>query len=113
MLAIGAIVVGLAVLRPTQAWDSVLFAARALVEIAPWLGVSPVFAAGAQGTGARRPVAPGVPLGPVMAFWIASPLMDPNMFILTTAQLGLGFTLAKTAAAIGMGAGSGFGTMAP
>lgn len=54
----------------------------------------------------------GVPLPPVMAFWISSPLMDPNMFILTAAQLGVGFTLAKTVAAIGMGAGSGFATMA-
>ncbi len=54
----------------------------------------------------------GVPLAPVMAFWISSPLMDPNMFILTTAQLGVGFAVAKTLAAIGMGAASGFATMA-
>jgi uncharacterized membrane protein YraQ (UPF0718 family) len=25
----------------------------------------------------------GVPLAPVMAFWLASPLMDPSMFVLT------------------------------
>lgn len=49
----------------------------------------------------------GVPLPPVMAFWISSPLMDPNMFVLTAAQLGLGFAVAKTVAAIGMGAASG------
>jgi len=54
----------------------------------------------------------GVPLAPVMAFWISSPLMDPNMFILTAAQLGVGFAVAKTLAAIGMGAASGFATMA-
>ena len=54
----------------------------------------------------------GVPLAPVMAFWISSPLMDPNMFILTTAQLGVGFAIAKTLAAIGMGAASGFASMA-
>jgi hypothetical protein len=54
----------------------------------------------------------GVPLAPVMAFWISSPLMDPNMFILTAAELGLGFAVAKTLAAIGMGAASGFATMA-
>jgi uncharacterized membrane protein YraQ (UPF0718 family) len=30
----------------------------------------------------------GVPLAPVMAFWLASPLMDPSMFILTAGTLG-------------------------
>jgi hypothetical protein len=49
----------------------------------------------------------GVPLAPVMAFWISSPLMDPNQFLLITAQLGAGFAVAKTVAAIGMGLGSG------
>lgn len=50
----------------------------------------------------------GVPLAPVMAFWIASPLMDPEMFILTTAVLGLDFALVKTFAAIGMALLAGF-----
>lgn len=45
----------------------------------------------------------GVPIAPVMAFWIASPLMDPNMFVLTAATLGLEFAVAKTVLAIGMG----------
>ena len=30
----------------------------------------------------------GVPLPPVMAFWLASPLMDPTMFVLTVGTLG-------------------------
>ena len=38
----------------------------------------------------------GVPLAPVMAFWIASPIMDPEMFILTAAGIGFNFALAKT-----------------
>jgi len=54
----------------------------------------------------------GVPLAPVMAFWIASPIMDPEMFILTGAVLGLKFTVAKTVAAIGMGLVAGFATHA-
>ena len=33
----------------------------------------------------------GVPLAPVMAFWLASPIMDPEMFVLTAAGVGLGF----------------------
>ncbi len=49
----------------------------------------------------------GVPLGPVMAFWIASPIMDPQMFVLTSAVLGIPFALAKTLAAISMGLLSG------
>ena len=45
----------------------------------------------------------GVPLAPVMAFWLASPIMDPEMFVLTAAGVGIGFASAKTAAAVGMG----------
>ena len=52
----------------------------------------------------------GVPLAPVMAFWIASPIMDPEMFILTSAVLGLDFAVAKTLAALGMGLIAGFST---
>ena len=45
----------------------------------------------------------GVPLAPVMAFWLASPIMDPEMFVLTAAGVGLGFAAAKTVAAVAMG----------
>jgi uncharacterized membrane protein YraQ (UPF0718 family) len=48
-------------------------------------------------------LAMGVPLSAVMAFWLASPVMDPSMFVLTSGVLGLEFALAKTAAAIGLG----------
>ncbi len=53
----------------------------------------------------------GVPLAPVMAFWLASPLMDPAMFVLTTSVLGLNFAIGKTVAAIGVGLIGGFGTL--
>jgi hypothetical protein len=53
----------------------------------------------------------GVPLAPVMAFWIASPLMDPTQFLVASGVLGLGFATAKIIAAVGMGLLSGFGTM--
>ncbi len=51
----------------------------------------------------------GAPLSAVMAFWLASPLMDPAMFLITSNELGLNFALAKTAAAIGLGLFGGFG----
>ena len=54
----------------------------------------------------------GAPLSAVMAFWLASPLMDPAMFAITAGTLGLGFAVAKTAAAVGLGLMGGFGTMA-
>jgi uncharacterized membrane protein YraQ (UPF0718 family) len=57
-------------------------------------------------------LATGVPLAPVMAFWLASPLMDPSQFFLTTGVLGLQFAVAKTAAAIGVGLLGGFGVLA-
>lgn len=56
-------------------------------------------------------LAAGVPLAPVMAFWIASPIMDPEMFILTAAVLGTPFAIGKTLAAIGMGLMAGFATL--
>ncbi|HUH00335.1 MAG TPA: permease [Gammaproteobacteria bacterium] len=52
-------------------------------------------------------LAAGVPLAPVMAFWLSSPLMDPNMFALTAATLGLEFAFAKALAAIAIGLFSG------
>lgn len=57
-------------------------------------------------------LASGVPLAPVMAFWLASPVMDPAMFVLTTGTLGLEFALAKTLAALGIGLLGGFATQA-
>ena len=44
-----------------------------------------------------------VPLAPVMAFWIASPVMDPEMFVLTAAGISPQFAVAKTLATIAMG----------
>jgi uncharacterized membrane protein YraQ (UPF0718 family) len=57
-------------------------------------------------------LAMGVPLAPVMAFWLASPLMDPSMFFLTAGTLGLDFAIYKTVAAIAVGLLGGFGTWA-
>ena len=56
-------------------------------------------------------LAMGVPLAPVMAFWLASPLMDPSMFLVTTGEIGADFAIAKTALAIGLGLWGGFGIM--
>mgnify|MGYP000583780327 CR=1 FL=1 len=56
-------------------------------------------------------LAVGAPLGAVMAFWLASPLMDPAMFAITSGTLGFDFALAKTFAAIGLGMFGGFGVM--
>ena len=45
----------------------------------------------------------GVPLAPVMAFWLSSPVTDPVMFTVTMATLGLHFAVAKTMAALIIG----------
>ena len=55
-------------------------------------------------------LAMGVPLSAVMAFWLASPVMDPSMFVLTTGVLGLEFAVAKTLAALGLGMFGGWAT---
>ena len=57
-------------------------------------------------------LAMGVPVPAVMAFWLASPLMDPTMFFLTMGTLGLDFAVAKTMAALGIGMMGGFATSA-
>lgn len=56
-------------------------------------------------------LAVGAPLSAVMAFWLASPLMDPAMFAITSGTLGFEFALAKTVAAISLGMMGGFGTL--
>ena len=45
----------------------------------------------------------GVPLAPIMAFWLSSPITDPAMLATTAATLGLSFAVGKTLAAFGLG----------
>jgi len=45
----------------------------------------------------------GVPLAPVMAFWLASPVTSPTIFAVTAAVLGMDFAIGKTLAAFGIG----------
>lgn len=149
LVALGALFIGLWIYSSAQASSTLLYVARELAEIAPWLAASVIIAAAARATGAdalagrafigrqsRMVVvasligallpfcscgviplvagllAVGVPLAPVIAFWIASPLMDPTQFFIAAGVLGLSFAVAKMAAAIGMGLLSGFGAMA-
>lgn len=53
-------------------------------------------------------LAAGAPLSAVMAFWLASPLMDPAMFAITAGAISPDFALAKAAAAVGIGLMGGF-----
>lgn len=48
-------------------------------------------------------LAAGVPLAPIMAFWLSSPITDPAMLATTAATLGLSFAIGKTIAAFGLG----------
>ncbi|OGL25846.1 MAG: hypothetical protein A3G44_04800 [Candidatus Rokubacteria bacterium RIFCSPLOWO2_12_FULL_73_47] len=49
----------------------------------------------------------GVPLAPVMSFWIASPTMDPEIFVLTVATLGWPLALARLGATLALSLGAG------
>jgi hypothetical protein len=42
----------------------------------------------------------GVPLGPVMSFWIASPSMDPEIFLLSVSMLGWNLAVARIVATL-------------
>lgn len=111
---------------------SVLFAAYARASAADQL-TAKVFAAGgvgvvvvaAAGFGVLSPfcscgviplvaalLAAGAPLAAVMAFWMASPLMDPEMFLLTAGRLGTEFALARLVAAFSVALLAGYTTWA-
>ncbi len=53
-------------------------------------------------------LAVGTPLSAVMALWLASPIMDPSIFLITAGELGWGFAVAKSIAAISLGLIGGF-----
>jgi uncharacterized protein len=92
--------------RAFQGREAVMVASAALIgALSPFCscGVIPLIAA---------LLAMGTPLAPVMAFWLASPIMDPAMFAMTAGTLGVGFAMGKTLAAIGIGLLGGFGTLA-
>lgn len=73
-----------------------IFTAAAFGAMSPFCscGVVPLIAA---------LLAAGVPLGPVMAFWLASPVIDPEMFVLTWGVLGPEMAIAKLLSAIALG----------
>ncbi len=52
----------------------------------------------------------GAPLSAAMAFWLASPLMDPAQFALTAGTLGVPFAAFKAGAAVAIGLGGGIVT---
>jgi hypothetical protein len=54
----------------------------------------------------------GVPLAPVMSFWIASPTMDPEKFALTVSMLGWPLAMARLAATLVLSLGAGYLTVA-
>jgi uncharacterized protein len=146
LLAIAAILLGIAVLDWPQLLSSLQFVAAAATKTFGFLLLSVGLAAYAKASGADNLIsrafsgpslltvlsaalmgalspfcscgvipiivallAMGVPLAPVMAFWLASPLMDPSMFVMTSSVLGLEFAVAKTIVAISIGLLGGLG----
>jgi len=56
-------------------------------------------------------LASGVPLAPIMAFWITSPLMDPESFVLTYGILGKEMAIARALSALVIGLVAGYTTL--
>lgn len=54
----------------------------------------------------------GVPLAPVMAFWVASPTMDPEIFALTVGMLGWPLAVTRLVATLLLSLGAGHLTLA-
>lgn len=86
-------------------WLMVIGAASIFGALSPFCscGVIPIIAA---------LLAAGVPLPAVMAFWLSSPIMDPEMFLLTVGGIGFEFAVAKTIAAFAIGMLGGLSTHA-
>ncbi len=80
-----------------------IFLATAVGAFSPFCscGVVPVVAALLIG---------GVPLAPVMSFWIASPSMDPEIFFLSVATLGWELAVSRLAATLVLSLGAGLAT---
>ena len=82
------------------------------VVIASFVGsVTPVCGLGALpliATLLRR----GLPLAPVMAFWLSSPITSPSMLLITAGIIGVPFAVAKTLSAFGIGLFAGAVTSA-
>lgn len=99
-LLAGALAVGdwsgrvLAVVEGSPARAVVLASVAGALTPVCGLGVLPLIAALL-----RR----GVPLAPVMAFWVSSPIMGPSMVVVTVGVLGVQFAVAKALAALGVG----------
>jgi uncharacterized protein len=53
----------------------------------------------------------GVPLAPVMSFWIASPTMDPEVFALSVGLLGWPLAVARLVATLVLSLGAGYLTL--
>jgi uncharacterized membrane protein YraQ (UPF0718 family) len=54
----------------------------------------------------------GVPLAPVMAFWVASPTMAPEVFALSVGMLGWPLAVARLLATFALSLGAGYLTLA-
>lgn len=52
-------------------------------------------------------LASGVPLAPIMTFWIASPTMDPEIFALTAGILGMSLAVVRLLATLLLSLGAG------
>ena len=50
----------------------------------------------------------GVPIAPVMSFWLASPSMDPEIFFLSVAKLGMPLAVARLSATFFLSLGAGY-----
>ena len=117
MLPFFALAIGIAALAKATSADSLIAKAfsgnpvRATVLAAMVGAMSPFCSCGVIPLIAAM-LGAGVPLAPVMAFWIASPIMDPEMFVLTAAGIGFNFAVVKTIAAMAMGLLAGLSILA-
>lgn len=146
-LAVALLPLALALYSVSFTGETVVFAARQVIAIAPWFALAVVVAAWAKAANADRLIAAavsdkplrmivvfalfgavspfcscgvvpiiaallsmGVPVAAVLAFCLASPVMDPAMFALTAGTLGSDFAVAKTIAAVAVGLIGGVGT---
>jgi uncharacterized membrane protein YraQ (UPF0718 family) len=93
-----------------------IVARRSLRRRKGWVGVVAAAAVGAFSPFCsfivipliRKLLANGISLSAVMAFWVASPTMDPEIFAMTAAQIGVPLATARLVGAVLLSLGAGF-----
>lgn len=108
-VGLAAIVKGLPIARVASRW--LAQREHASVAAGSVLGTFSPFCSCTVVPVVRSLLVAGAPLAGVMAFWVASPLMDPEIFVLSVGLLGWDIAVARLVAALALALAAGYGAV--